>query len=152
MEGGDISDRLSPRWLFQFEHLIAEPPDVRRFYLGGRMFGRTRRMWRHEINQWVTVPFTVQRMLDLYWRLDARFDLVTFLDVPVEATDAMVEYMSDRSVPVGRCLRYEPDGLARSLAYMPDVTGVVHQLKEAQFKFGSRGWYIPEGEKGWSLQ
>lgn len=160
---GEISDEVAPRWLFQFEHLIAAPPEgwtPPRRLVAQRGVSRLLRSrvdaslprWRQEIDTWVTQPFTVKRMTDMYWRMQERFDVVTFLDLPPVAAQAIQDYLDDRSIPVGRVLRYSPDTLARNLAFMPDVTGVVHALPQAQAKFGPRGWYIPAGSEGWALQ
>lgn len=139
MQGGDLSDRLPPRWLFTFEGVIANVPEPR-----GREYRLAMRLGRHRraVSRFEIEPHVSKVLWDLYWRRDYRFDVVTFLG------DDMAEHIEKRlereNVPLGNVISTQPDTLAKRLAYMPDVLYVVHADPSHHLSYGNRGLLVTD--------
>jgi hypothetical protein len=147
MEHGNISNRVAPRWLFQFERLIATPPTGPR-QVRFRLGRRSRERWALE--GWEVKPHTSKVLWDLYWRQDYRFDVFT-LDDDLYDADIML-WLEQYGLPFGHLLRFpNADALAKQTVYMPDVLRVVHSEPEAQMKFGGKGMYVPVDRDGWTV-
>lgn len=142
MQGGDLSDRLPPRWLFVFEGVLANVPPARmREYRLAIKFKR----WKRAANRFEVEPHVAKVLWDLYWRRDYRFDVVTFLG---EDMGEAIESMLDRyNVPLGNVMATEPDTLAKRLAFMPDVQYVVHADPSHHLSYGNRGLLVTDPDK-----
>ncbi len=142
MQGGDISGRLSPRWLFVFENVIARVPPAK-----GRSCRLNVRLhrWQAAVDCFVVEPHVQKTINDLYWRRDYRFDVVTFLgDQFVEPIKTLLD---QHSLPVSNVWGLTEETLLKRLAYMPDVMHVVHGDPARQLAYGNRGLLVTDPER-----
>lgn len=142
MEGGDLSNRLPPRWLFVFEGVIGSVPAKRaaEYKLAMRLHRYKRAADCFEIET------HVQKVIwDLYWRRDFRFDVVTFLG------DSFSEHLERRlsrdALPYSNCWSVDESSLAARLAYMPDVQYVIHGDPSKHLTYGNRGLLVTDPGK-----
>lgn len=147
MQGGDLSNRLPPRWLIVFEGVIAEHEHQSTrarydFYIAARQ-------WRRAINTFNLNIYTGKVLWDMTWRQDYKFDVATFL--PGGKTDKHVAAWLDTwDVPYSNVRQYpSPAALARALVTMPDVHAVIHADESSRFTYGHRGRLV-QGS-GWSI-
>lgn len=142
MQGGDLSNRLPPRWLFVFEGVIGFLPEERatEFKLSVRF-----KRWRRAANCFEIHPHVQKVLWDLMWRRDYRFDIVTFLGD--EFAEALEKRLTRESLPFSNLWAVTEDTLAKRLAYMPDVMYVIHGDTARHLSYGNRGLLVTEPGK-----
>lgn len=142
MQGGDLSDRLPPRWLFVFEGVIARVPPVKQARFN--LYMRTHR-WKRAAGLFEMEKHVTKVLWDLYWRRDYRFDVVTHMG---DEMAEEIEKMLDRyNVPLGNVYYNEPEALAKNLTFMPDVQYVVHGDPAHHLSYGNRGLLVTDPDR-----
>lgn len=139
MEGGDLDNRLPPRWLFAFEGVLARVPPEHmaewKLAMRLRRYKRAARLFEVE-------PHAMKVIWDLTWRRDYRFDVITFLGQPF--AEALEVELGRWSIPFSNCWAVTPESLARRLAFMPDVHTVVHADPTNRLAYGNRGLLVTD--------
>lgn len=142
MQGGDISNRLPPRWLIVFEGVIGQHPEP----ADRAAYDMYRKVRAHRRALMTFKPDEHARKVlwDLTWRRDYKFDVVSFL--PYQTAKFVPGWLDHYNVPAVNTLFYDtPFELGKQLAYMPDVLAVVHAAAENRFTYGDRGMLVTEG-------
>jgi hypothetical protein len=141
MQGGDLSNEVSPRLLFVFENTVGT--------LSGKVdeakeswYLRSKR-WRKAVDLWEISDRAYALLWDVSWRYNYRFDVVTYHQP--HFAKALAERFDDEGLPVGRVIASTPMKLARQLAFMPDVRYVYDADESRLFTYGGRGVYMPGG-------
>lgn len=139
MQGGDISNRLPPRWIVVFEGVIGTLPNahtVKEFEFSCKI-----RAWKHAVTVFEPRGHSVKVLWDMTWRKDYKFDVVTFL--PEKCAKHVTSWIDQRNIPAANVWHY-PDAarLGQELAFMPDVYAVIHANPSNRFTFGDRGMLI----------
>ncbi|WP_020142245.1 hypothetical protein [Terracoccus sp. 273MFTsu3.1] len=135
MQGGDISNEVTARFLLVFEGLIGILPDKR----AEAKFSRSVRFkrWEAAVGQFHLNEMASKVVWDTVWRRNYSVDVVTFLG------DDMVDHVRNRiehwGLPVGKVWTEDKYLLARTLNYRPDVIGVYHTNPADFAVFGSKG-------------
>lgn len=142
MQGGDLDNRLPPRWLFVFEGVIGEiePENLWRFKMSMRL-GRFKRA----AAQWEVHPHVRKVLWDLMWRRDYRFDIVTFFGE--DFARALEKQLDRESLPFSNLWAVTEDSLAKKLATMPDVQYVIHADPSHHLSYGNRGLLVTDPQK-----
>jgi hypothetical protein len=141
VQGGDLSNRLPPRWLVVFEGVIGVHPEprLRQQY---DFWAKTRR-WNRAVRTFQPEADVIKRLWDMTWRQDYKFDVATFLPC---GSGPVRTWLDVNNVPAVNVLPYEaPVDLGKRLAYMPDVYAVVHASEEDRFMYGHRGVLVSDG-------
>lgn len=142
MQGGDLSNRLPPRWLFVFENVLATVPDRR--LLEWKAAVRLRR-WKRVANCYEMHPHVMKVIWDLVWRRDYRFDVVTFLGE--DFAEALEKRLHREALPFSNLWAVTEETLAQRLAYMPDVMFVIHGDPSRHLAYGNRGLLVTDPER-----
>lgn len=139
MQGGDISDRLAPRWLFHWESVVASVPSARvvEWKLAMRLRRYDRAARCYEVH-----PHVAKVLWDLYWRRDYRFDVVTFLGSSFG--DAVEKRLDAERLPFSNVIATDPDTLAKRLVFQPDVQYVIHGDRDHLMSYGGRGLFVDD--------
>lgn len=140
MEGGDISNLVVPRivvvWDGLLGYLPSKPAEAK--FASYTRFKR----WKRAVALFEINEFMARQIWDLTWRKNFSVDVVTFTGGDAFA-EALKERIEDREqLPIGHIWFEEPNNLARSLAYRPDVACVIHANHHHQLTFGSKGRLI----------
>lgn len=139
MEGGDLSDRLPPRWLFGFENVVGTlPPGSVRTAKMWQRLGQ----WRRVVEQYEIEPHVTKVLWDLTWRRDYRFDVFTVQGE--DFRDALEDRLNRESVPFSNVFALSPEQLAQRLVYMVDVQYVVHGDPSHHLSYGNRGLLVTD--------
>lgn len=139
MEGGDLSNAVSPRILYVFEGLLASPPADVKSSVALRVAERLRR-WDSVIQRMDFYPIVGQMLWDLSWRHGIRFDVVTYLYDTDFAARLFHHLDTVLGLPVSHVLWYpSPQALASGLAMMPDVARVYDANPGNALVYGPRG-------------
>lgn len=142
MEGGDISNAVSPRCLYVFEGLLAVAPSDVRSTIATKVDIRLRR-WDRVIRRMEFDTTVAQLLWDLVWRYGIRFDVVTFLYDESFATPLFKHLDGELGLPISHVLWYpSPQALASGLAVMPDVARVFDANQQNALAYGGRGRYV----------
>jgi hypothetical protein len=141
MQGGDLSNEVSPRLLFVFENTVGTLPNKvaeakEAWYL------RAKR-WRKAVDVWDISDRAYALLWDVSWRYNYRFDVVTYHRP--HFAKALAERFDDEGLPVGRVIASSPPKLAKQLAFMPDVRYVYDADESRLFTYGGRGVHMPGG-------
>lgn len=142
VQGGDLDNRLPPRWLFVFEGVIGRVPAERAAdYRRAMRWSRFKRA----ANYFEIEPHVQKVIWDLVWRRDFRFDVVTFLGASF--AEALETRLTRESLPFSNLWPVTEDSLARRLATMPDVLYVVHGDPSRHLTYGNRGLLVTDPDK-----
>jgi hypothetical protein len=142
MQGGDISNAVSPRCLYVFEGLIATAPGGVKSSVATKVDERLHR-WDRIIHRMDFDPTVTQLLWDLVWRHGIRFDVVTYLYDVSFATALFQHLDSELGMPLSHVLWYpSPQALANGLAVMPDVARVFDANQQNALAYGGRGRYV----------
>lgn len=138
MEGGDISNEVSPRLLIVWENLLGLLPTKTHeakvgAYLRFKRYSRA-------VDVYVLNKTLADRIWDVTWRLKYSVDLITWLG-PDFAT-ALRERIDNEDLPIAHITAENPDQFARKLAYLPHVAAIYDPDPRHRFTFGSRGRII----------
>jgi hypothetical protein len=134
VQGGDISNEISPRVLVIANDFLVHPPKGFEVLNSGRRFGKWERVAkRYEIDDDVRAW-----LHDFTWRRAYRVDCVF-----VEAPDAFATAMAARFDRINLAIAntYAMPSLkllVQSLAYMPEVKWVLHGRPDWGLAFGPR--------------
>lgn len=138
MQGGDISNEVSPRLLVVWENLIGLLP-TKADEAKASTYLRFKR-YKRAINVFELNEMAAARIWDVTWRMRYSVDVVTWL--PEECVDPIQEWIDKYDLPVGHVTNDTPQNLSRRLAYMPQVAAVYSPDDHHQFTFGSKGRII----------
>ena len=141
MQGGDLSNEVTPRLLFVFEGTVGRLPSEAA-ELKEKLYLKTKR-WSKAVAQWEVPDRAYALLWDLTWRWNYRFDIVTFR--PAGFAKELAVLFDEVSLPVGHVIATTPKGLAQKLVYMPDVAHVYDADDSRLFTWGGRGRYMPGG-------
>lgn len=135
MQGGDISNYVSPRLVCVFEGLIGLLPDTKAraqeaVYRKAKRWARAARTY--EVNEEMA-----KHIWDVYSRTDYSIDVVTYLGD--DMAEAIAEVLDDERLPIGRVFATTPDQLARRIAHMPDLAAIYDPNPSHRFTYGSKG-------------
>jgi hypothetical protein len=133
VERGDISNTSSQRMVVIFEGLVGNLPSRRR-----REASVWRRMkqWKRYVGCWEWDHHNTTRVRDLTFHRSQNITLVSFMGEDCE--DAL-QLAADRHHLGVRVECYDSAGeFARSLAYQPEVSHVVHTPAHWTYTFGSK--------------
>lgn len=137
MQGGDISNEVSPRLVIVWEHLLGLLPTKTHeakvsTYLKFKRYSRAAEVF--ELNEMLA-----SRIWDVTWRLKYSVDVVTWIP---NFADAVRDRIEHEDLPIGHVTSENPNALARKLAYLPHLAAIYDPNPEHQFTFGSRGRII----------
>lgn len=137
MQGGDISNEVTPRLLVVFEGLIGVlPPQAAR----REAIARKMHQWSYAVSYWEIHEGIGKAIWDQVWRFHRHIDVVTFLGKGF--AEALEARLDDEQLPTGRVLSTTPDRLARQIASMPDVAAVYDPEPTRRFRYGGKGRHI----------
>lgn len=142
MLGNDISNEIAPRFMFQWEGLLAryiEPEGYDRLV---HTLGRRNGKIAYQINQYEFDGKMVAHLWDIQWRSRYSIDIVSFLDPLAE--DAIQKRLDDARIPYANLIMTTPDRLARELAYMPHIFAVYFADPKLSLTFGGRGRHVAD--------
>ena len=135
MEGGDISNEVSPRLLFVFENLLGLLPtgehvgQVLRFYKKKRY---AKAIEVFEVNEQLA-----HRIWDMTWRLKSSIEVVTW--IPNSFHLYVKQWIEEQDLPISNVSYENPTLFARKLSYMPHVAAIFDPDPAHQFTWGSKG-------------
>lgn len=138
MQGGDISNEVSPRLLIVFEGLLGILPDSKA--RAAESVARKARRWKRAVKTYEINEPMARAIWDVTWRYHQSVDVVTYLGD--EFADALRDRLDEESLPIGHVMATEHHLLARRLAYAPDIAAVYHANPEHRFTYGSKGYLI----------
>jgi hypothetical protein len=137
MQGGDISNEVSPRLVLVYEGLLGLLPTPRA--RAGESLARKARQWKRAVKAYEINEPLARVIWDTVWRYRYSVDVITYLG---EDFAEAVEWRLDvEGLPVGRVWADNPQRLARRLALMPDVAAVYDN--EHHLIYGSKGRMLP---------
>jgi hypothetical protein len=147
VQGGDISNEVSPRLVVVFENLLGLLPTKAHeakvsTYLKFKRYQRAVNVF--ELNE-----LLARRIWDVTWRLKFSVDVVTY--VGDEFAEAVRERIDREDLPIGHVWHKTPQVLARELAYMPHVAAIYDPNPSHQFTFGSKGRIISPHDPSMNL-
>lgn len=150
MLGNDISNEMTPRFIFQWETLLARhvprDPEARAFPFSGRRMGKEARLQREMqryIDEFEFDSRMVAHIWDLQWRSKYSLDIITFLG-DGEVKEMIRRRLDDASLPYANLLARPPEFFARELASMPHIYKIYFGDPALALYFGSRGEYVPD--------
>lgn len=142
MLDNDISNEISPRFMFQWEGLIAryvEPDPYRKIlHSWPRKAGKA----TYQINQFEFDGRMVAHLWDIQWRSRYSIDIVSFLGDWAE--EPIKRRLDDAHIPYANFIMTTPERLARELAYMPHIYAVYFGDPNLALTFGGRGRHVPD--------
>lgn len=136
MQGGDISNLVTPRLVVVWENLLGLLPD-KTDEAKFAAYMRFRR-WRRAVNTFQINEPLAQRIWDITYRMNFSVDVVTFLGGD-DFADEVRERLDREGLPIGHVWFEEPHLLARSLSYRPDIACVFDADPRHTLTFGSKG-------------
>lgn len=141
MQGGDISNEVSPRLVVVFEGLLGVLPDrkERRVETVVRKFGRRAQQQKRAVSAYEINEPLARVIWDTVWRYRYSVDVVTYLGA--EFAEALTERLDVEGLPIGRVWADEPHKLARRIAHMPDVAAIYDN--ENHLMYGGKGRILP---------
>lgn len=136
MQNGDIGNTVVPRLVIVWEHLLGLLPDK----ADEAKFATYLRFhrWRRAVNVFAVNQALAQRIWDVTFRLNFSVDVVTFLGGE-DFADAIQERIDRENLPIGHVWFEDPQQLARSLSYRPDIACVFSPDPHHLLTFGSKG-------------
>lgn len=139
MEKGDLSNDMPARVLVVANDFLIKPQANRstwKFEITGRGFGRRRRL----IDQLEIDPEVRAWLHDYTWRRHFRVDVVVIGWVDDSWLKALHDRFDRMNLSIAQVYGVrDAKELVDSLAYMPEVTAVVHGRPDWNFAFGPRG-------------
>lgn len=136
MQGGDISNIVSPRLLVVWEGLIGVLPDAKVKARADKALRRGK--WADVVQPYVENRPATILLRDIWMRSSVGVDVVTYL--PIACVPFIRDWSDDRNVLTANTYAYvDPETLARELAYMPHVVGVIDPDPARQLTYGSKG-------------
>lgn len=141
MQGGDISNEVSPRLVVVFEGLLGILPERREHVaeLALRKLGRRSAQAKRSVNAYEINEPLAHVIWDTVWRYRYSVDVVTYLGE--EFAEALTERLDREGLPIGRVWADEPHKLGRRIAHMPDVAAIYDN--EHHLIYGSKGRTLP---------
>ncbi len=142
MLDNDISNEIAPRFMFQWEGLIArwvEPDPYRKvIHSWGRQAGKA----TFAVNQFEFDGIMVAHLWDIQWRSHFSIDIVSFL--PETYGPAIEKRLDDARIPFANFLMSTPERLSREIAYMPHIRAIYFGDPSLALTFGGRGQHVPD--------
>lgn len=138
MQGNDLGSGVEPRLVLVFEGLIGILPN-KKAELAYGMNMRLHR-WGKAVDQFVLHTKMGHQIYNVTYNKGYNLEALTFLGEPM--ADKIMEWIDEENLPIGRVRHNTPDGLARELAYMPDVAAIYHPFQDMTFKLGGKGRYL----------
>jgi hypothetical protein len=137
MQGGDISNEVSPRLVVVFEGLLGNLPTSRT--RAGEAVARRAHQWKRAVKAYEINEPLAHVIWDTVWRHRYSVDVITYLGD--EFAEALEWRLDIEGLPIGRIWADEPKKLARRLAHMPDVAAIFDN--ENHLIYGSKGRMLP---------
>lgn len=138
MEGGDISNEVSPRLLFVFENLLGLLPTPKHVAQAQRHFKRKR--YAKAVEVFEVNERLAHRIWDMTWRLKFSIDVVTWVPDPFHRY--VQQWIDQQDLPIANVTHENPTLFARKLSYMPHVAAIFDPDPSHQFTWGSKGRII----------
>jgi hypothetical protein len=135
MEGGDISNEVSPRLLFVFENLLGLLPTKDHVAKVDKYFRRKR--YAKAVEVFEPNETLANRIWDMTWRLKHTIDVVTWIPGPFH--HYVQQWIDDQDLPIAHVTHENPTTFARKLSYMPHVAAIFDPDPSHQFTWGHKG-------------
>jgi len=133
MEKGNISNEVPPRFIITWDVLASLPKDS----VKSEKWARKLKRWEKAVACWEIDRTMANRMWLSESRYGVRFELVCF-DQPREFCDEVAERLDAENIAVAIVRTFlSPLALADTLAYRPDVMGVI-DTPERGLYYGAR--------------
>lgn len=142
MQGGDISNEVTPRLLMVFEGLIGLLPTPRSRTV--ESLCRKARQWGMAVNAYEINEGMAKAINDAVWRRHQQIDVVTFLGEGF--ADAVAARLEEEQFPIGHVMATTSEKLARRIATMPDVFAVYDPDPTHRFRYGGKGRFLSPHE------
>jgi hypothetical protein len=140
MKGNDLDNRVQPRDVILFEHLLGILPDNDAMRRANKAIKKRR--WREAVDCFDMNDMLVAKIWDLTMRLGWEVDVVTSLGH--DFARELEARMTRENIPVSRVWYEESRQLGRRLASAPDIRNVYFADPGLSLVFGSRGkWIMP---------
>jgi len=138
MQGGDISNEISPRLLIVWENLLGLLPTKAdeakaSTYLRFKRYSRA-------VDVFTLNAALADRIWDVTWRFKYSVDVITWLGP--EFADALRGRLDHEDLPIGHITAEDPQQFARRLAYLQHVAAIYDPDPSHRFTFGARGRII----------
>lgn len=138
MQGGDISNEVSPRLVIVWENLLGLLP-TKTHEAKVASYVKFKR-WNRAVNVFELNETLAARIWDVTWRLKFSVDVITW--GTEQFADAVRERIDREDLPIGHVTAETPHVLSRKLAYMPHIAAIYSADPAHQFTFGSKGRII----------
>ena len=135
MERGDISNEVVPRLAIVFENLIGllpTKPDQAKFTTYRKFHQYKRAVKVFQPNEML-----IHRVWDITWRMHWQVEAITYLGE--EFVEPIEEWIDREDLPISSVRAYDPNLLAREIAYMPYLAAIFDPDPGHQFTFGAKG-------------
>lgn len=139
MEGGDISNEVSPRLLFVFENLLGLLPTEKHVAQVKRHIRRKR--YAQAVEVFEVNEQLAKRIWDMTWRLKYSIDVVTWIPNPFSRY--VQQWIDAQDLPIAHVIHENPTTFTRKLSYMPHVAAIFDPDPSHQFTWGSKGRILP---------
>lgn len=139
MQGGDIDNRVVPRLVIVWEHLLG----LHTSKAAEAKFSSYMRFHRYKraVNTFDVNEQLARRIWDVTYRLNFSLDVVTHLGGE-EFGEALSERLDRENLPIGHIWYEDANQLARDLAYRIDIAAVFFADPRYQLTYGSKGRLI----------
>lgn len=141
MQGGDISNEVSPRLVVVWEGMLGIPTEQpAAIKTWARKIGRNKEaLLKRAVAEFEINEPLAKVIWDTVWRHQYSVDVVTYLGDPFAR--ALEKRLDDENLPIGRVWAAVPHLLAREIAYMPDLAAIFDN--ENYMVYGSKGRTLP---------
>lgn len=142
MLDNDISNEISPRFMFQWEGLIARYVEPETYDRVIHTWGRRNGKATYYINQFEFDGRMVAHLWDIQWRSRYSLDIVSFLGE--DFAGPIERRLDEAHIPYANFIMTTPERLSRELAYMPHIYAVYFGDPSLALTFGGRGRHVPD--------
>lgn len=134
MQGGDISNEVSPRLLVVFENLLGILPD-KKAEAKAATYLRLRQ-YRRAVNTFEINEALAAKIWDVVWRYKYSVDVVTWVNE--RFANEVRDRLDREDLPIAHVSYENLNNFARKISYMPYVAAIYDPDPSHQFTFGGK--------------